>query len=112
MKDISKLNVFIFCLLISSIFAKNPHSRLFSRKNKTFDSNKNKHAYNYTYSYGTHFRNRKGGCCPFKFGLGAVLLSLWSALLVLYFLLNRRKNTFTVILPNQVNNVPNNYMNV
>ena len=112
MKDISKLSLFIFCLLISSIFAKTPYSRLFSRKNNTFGFNKNKYAYNYTYRYGTNFRNRKAGCCPLRFGLGALLLSLWSALLVLYFLLNRRKKTFTVILPNQVNNVSNIYMNV
>ena len=107
MKDISKLSILIFCLLISSIFTKSPYNRFFSRRNKTFGLHRNKYAYNYTYHYG-NYRNRKVGCGP-KFVLGALLLSLWSALLVLYFLLNRRKKTFTVILKSQINN---NYMNV
>ena len=122
MKVLSKLNILLFALLISSIIAKRPYNHTKQdhknpnqrhRNITTYEHKRNKYEFNDTYQhhYNNHFKNRryKNGC---SLVLGPPLLCLWFALLILYFLVNRRKKTFSVMIRSQENNISNNYINV
>ena len=123
MKDFTKLSLMLFYLIITSIFAKHPnhysHNDKFTTRNNniTFQYNGKdfKHDYNLGYNYKYKDYEFKGFIneytTSFSVMTGAFLFSIWSALFVLYFLVNRRKNTFTVILPKQNNNL-SCYMNI
>ena len=130
MKVLSKLNILLFALLISSIIAKRPynhpnqthknpnqnHKNPNQRHNNvtTYEHKRNRYESNDAYQHhhhNKHFKNGRynNGC---SLVLGPSLLSLWFALLILYFLINRRKKTFSVMIRSQENNFSNNYINV
>ena len=119
MKDFSKLSTILIFILISSTFAKSPknHFKNYGQsknkyKNKTHQNNRNAYThYNYDkkdFELGVYINEF---ISPFTFTFGSILLSIWVALFLLYFALNRRKSTFTVMIQKQVNNL-SGYMNV
>ena len=67
--------------------------------------------YNRTYTDYNRYYNKRYRKCNGKFGLGVILLSIWGSLVLLYFLINRRKKTFNVIVRGRDNNL-HNYINV
>ena len=118
MKDFSKLRIILICFLISSTIAKSPNSRSqnhghhLKNKNKAYKNNSNSYThFNYDKRYSDFNEYISELYTPFTFVFGSILLSIWFALFLLYFALNRRKSTFTVMIQKQVNNL-SGYMNV
>ena len=118
MKDFSKLRIILICFLISSTIAKSPnshsqnHGHHLKNKNKAYKNNSNAYThYNYDKRYSDFNEYINELYTPFTFVFGSILISIWFALFLLYFALNRRKSTFTVMIQKQVNNL-SGYMNV
>ena len=108
MKVLSKFSILLVYLLISSIFARHPHPQKNSKyNNTTYDYNRKNTNYNYHNHINDYNKFKRNGCCPLKLVLGAILINIWFALLILYFLVNRRKKTFNVMLNNRENNLSN-----
>ena len=76
-----------------------------SRQNNNYGYNNHSKDY-YKYDNYRRYRNHCKRSVP-----GAILFSIWISVLILYFLVNRRKKTFNVMLNAGGNNLPN-YMNV
>ena len=132
MKDFSKLSIFLLFLFINSIQALKPESKYgpidrgqnlnitteikfpYAQRGKngnmnTFINNlRSRFRNNYNSTYNNY--NKRNNKCCLK-GLGMALLSIWIMFVVLYFLVNRRKKTFTVMVRGRNNNV-SNYMNI
>ena len=70
---------------------------------KKNDFNNNDY-YNKEKSSIKYNRRRNEGFIGFIFFIGSVLTFIWIALLILYCLVNRRKNTFDVVIKNIENN--------
>ena len=138
MKGFTKLNIFLLFIFINSIQALNPKEKYgpsndeqianatsptYTTKDQRKDSrhtfgfiknfrNNFRKRYNRTYTkYNNGYNNKRYRKCNGKFGFGVILLSIWGSLVLLYFLINRRKKTFNVIVRGRDNNLPN-YMNV
>ena len=139
MKGFTKLNIFLLFIFINSIQALNPKEKYGPPANDekitnatsptyiTKDQRKGcKHMFGFIKNLRTNFRNRYNRTDTYynngyynkryrksngKFGFGVILLSIWGSLVLLYFLINRRKKTFNVIVRGRDNNLPN-YMNV
>ena len=92
-------------------------SKVMSDSHKNDSDEKNKKN---DYDINDYYHNEKSGIKynrkrnkRFTFFIGSVLTFIWTALLVLYCLVNRRKNTFNVIINNIENNYNSNgYMNI
>ena len=102
------LSIFLFLSLIAAFFTKSPHM------NDHPPYKKNAYDYDqYTNSYNHHYNDYIGFSgnvsCSGSLILGVALFSLWITLLILYFIVNRKKNTFTVLINSQ--NL-SGYMNV
>ena len=79
----------------------------YDNKKNDYDNNDYYHNEKSSIKYN---RNRNKGLIFF---IGSVLTFIWTALLILYCLVNRRKNTFNVTLKNIENNYNSNgYMNI
>ena len=102
-----ELSIILFLSLIVSLFAINPHMN-----GHYYPPNKN-NTYNYDqyHHYNDYNRYSMNVSCSGSLLLGGALFSLWIALLFLYFIVNRKKNTFTVLVNSQPNNL-SGYMNV
>ncbi len=138
MKGFTKLNIFLLFIFINSIQALNPKEKYgpsngeqiknatsptYTTKDQRKDSrhmfgfiknfrNNFRKRCNKTYTnYNNGYYNKRYRKCNGKFGFGVILLSIWGSLVLLYFLINRRKKTFNVIVRGRDNNLPN-YMNV
>ena len=109
MKVLSKISIFLIYLLISSIFAKNPSTKYNMKFNNTINNYNRIRKSNHYNRYFNNFTRPQPGFFTIIFG--SLLLFLWSALIVLYFLVNRRKKAFTIMLKSQENSL-SNYMNV
>ena len=103
--------ILLFLSLIVSLFAKNPHINGHHppNKNNTYDYDQ------YPNNYNNHYKDYYNGysmnvSCSGNLILAGALFSLWMALLILYFIINRKKNTFTVLINSQPN--LSGYMNV
>ena len=130
MKDLYKSNIVLFFLLIGFINALHPHKfkdhlnhkHHYQKKDKrglgnnvypykynnTFAYNNNQNHHHYHYNSFNLIRDK---ICPFYFGLGAISLSLWMFLIILYCMINRRKKSFMVIFQSNQKNC-GNYMNI
>ena len=82
---------------------KTTYDKYYNKYKKARQNNNN--AY---YNYEKYKRNRSH---RIRFVPGVMLLSIWICVLILYFLVNRRKKTFNVMLNAGGNNLPN-YMNI
>ena len=138
MKGFTKLNIFLLFIFINTIQALNPKEKygpendgqIINATSPTYttkDQRKgSRHMFGFIKNLRTNFRNRYNRTdtnynngyynkryrkCNGKFGFGVILLSIWGSLVLLYFLINRRKKTFNVIVRGRDNNLPN-YMNV
>ena len=107
-----ELSIILFLSLIVSLFAIDPHMNGHyypPYKNSTYDYEQYPNPYNH--HYNDYNRYSMNASCSGSLLLGSVLFSLWIALLILYFIVNRKKNTFTVLINSQPNNLAG-YMNV
>ena len=107
-----ELSIILFLSLIVSLFAKDPHMNGHyypPHKNNTFDYDQYPNSYNH--HYNDYNRYSMNVSCSGSLLLGSALFSLWITLLILYFIVNRKKNTFTVLINSQQNNL-SGYMNV
>ena len=127
MKVLNTLNILLFFILFTFIVAKNPHRNGYhhpSHKNSTkYPNYENEHYFsprkngnNYDYASGYNYNhNRKRffeyEVCPTTIILASTFLSLWIALFILYFLVNKKKKSFTVMINKNENNAYG-YMNV
>ena len=107
-----EFSILLFLSLIVSLFAKNPRindQNFPPFKNDTYDSDQYSNSYNHYYNdyYNGYSMNAS---CSGSLLLAGALFSLWTALLILYFIVNRKKNTFTVLVNSQSN--LSGYMNV
>ena len=132
MKDFTKLNIFLLFLFINSIQAlkreskygpidrgqnlnitteikfRNAQRRKHGNMNTLINNSRSRFRNNYNSTYNNY--NKRNKKCSLKV-LGMTLLSIWIIFVVLYFLVNRRKKTFTVMVRGRNNNV-SNYMNI
>ena len=117
MKDLSKLRIISFLLLLTFISSIDPNrydNYHLNHRNKThsaYDHNGNTDYYYYNHYYNDYNNWNNNGSCPAWVIVAGALLSLWSSLFVLYFIVNRRKKTFTAIINKDVQNLPG-YINV
>ena len=114
MKDLSRLRIISFLLLLTFISSINPNNYHMNHRNNThstFDHNGNTDYYYYNHHYNDYNNSNNNGSCPFWVIFAGALLSLWSSLFVLYFIVNRRKKTFTAIINKDAQNIPG-YINV
>ena len=109
------MKVFSIILILSiilSLFAKTPHMNGHFHphyKNYSYDYDKYSNSYNDYYNdYNTYERNIP---CTGSLIIGSALFSLWLAILILYFMVNRKKKPFKVMINSQPNNL-SGYMNV
>ena len=120
MKDLSRLSILLFILLFTFISSldqnryEHYHPNQKNRTHPTHDYNRNTD--NYQYDHFNHYYNdynrfQNNESCPLYIIIAGALLSLWSSLFVLYFIVNRRKKSFTVMINRDENNKPG-YMNV
>ena len=77
---------------------------LYNKTNNNKKDNKDYKDYN-------HYNKNTKNNYQMRFVIGSVLMFIWTALILLYFLVNRRKNTFTVI-SKYIGNNKNEYMNI
>ena len=80
-------------------------------KNKYPLYNNNKTNNNKKYNDYNHYKRKTNNNYQLRFAIGSVLMFIWTALIILYFLVNRRKNTFTVI-SKYIGDNKNGYMNI
>ena len=109
MKELSFL---LFLSLIISFFAKNPEINGHyypPNGNNNYDYDHRSNSYNDPYNEHNGFSENV--YCLGNLLFGAFLFSIWIAVLILYFIVNRKKNTFTVLINSQPNNI-SGYMNV
>ena len=86
------------------------------KNNENINKNKyplynNKTKNNNDYNDYNHYNKKTKNNYQMRFVIGSVLMFIWTALIILYFLVNRRKNTFTVISKYIANN-KKGYINV
>ena len=82
---------------------KTTYDKYYNKYKKARQNNNNAH-----YNYEKYKRNRSH---RIRFVPGVMLFLIWICALILYFLVNRRKKTFNVMLNAGGNNLPN-YMNI
>ena len=107
-----ELSIILFLSLVVSTFAKNPYMKGHyypTYKNNTYEYDQYPNSYNH--HYNDYNRYSMNVSCSGSLLLGGALFSLWIVLLILYFIVNRKKNTFTVLINSQPNNLAG-YMNV
>ena len=107
------LSILLFFSLIVLLFAKNPHMNNHyypPNKNNTYEYEQYPNSYNHHHNYYYNGYSMNVSCSG-SLILAGVLFSLWIALLILYFIVNRKKNTFTVLINSQPNSL-SGYMNV
>ena len=94
-----ELSIILFLSLVVSTFAKNPYMKGHyypTYKNNTYEYDQYPNSYNH--HYNDYNRYSMNVSCSGSLLLGGALFSLWIVLLILYFIVNRKKNTFTVLI--------------
>ena len=117
MKDLSRLSFLLFLLLFTYISSLNPkrkenyHSAHRNRTHPTYDYNKITDNYQYDHYYNDYNSFKNNESCPIYVLIAGALLSLWSSLFILYFIVNRRKKSFKAFINKDEKNITG-YVNV